>query len=223
MAARVHVRLGLMGARAGQLLASWAARAGRQRYHALLAASSGSIAAALFPWQGACGTLCEPAPSTSSARSVCGVWVQDQAQRESLCPFIGGLGMPAAPFVCRLVDRVTITLRISVEPSPDGPVLQVVDKSIFGRNVTRAVLGGAEAEQATRGGRKKYMLSAWRGEHDAVFIRCRLFQRGPGWETLMERRVQPDGSLVEINTLRSPGEDDVVVRRYFVRTPEVLS
>ncbi|KAJ1631139.1 hypothetical protein T492DRAFT_998323 [Pavlovales sp. CCMP2436] len=141
-----------------------------------------------------------------------GVWLQIKPACESLCPFIEGLGMPGARYVCGIVDAVQVTLRISLA---DGDMCEIVDKTIFGRNSTRVQLGGGEVEAATRGGRKRYMLSGWRSEQNGVGIKCRLFQRGDGWETLMERRVMPDGRLEESNTLRRPGLPDVVVRRYF--------
>jgi hypothetical protein len=133
--------------------------------------------------------------------------------------------MPGARYICRIVDAVTVTLRISVEadrvaaaaPAVASPTCQIVDKTIFGRNVTRFCLDRSETEAATRGGRKKYMLSGWQTDRGGVVIRCRLFQRGSGWETLMERTVLPDGRLEELNTLRRPEQPDVVVRRYFER------
>lgn len=123
--------------------------------------------------------------------------------------------MPGARYVCRLVDAVSVTLRISLEADGDA---QIVDKSVFGRNVTRFALNGSEREVATRGGRKKFMLSGWPNpSRNGVVTRCRLFQRGDGWETLMERRVLADGRLEETNVLRRPELPDVVVRRYFAR------
>ena len=50
-------------------------------------------------------------------------------------------------------------------------------------------------------------------------VTCRLFQRGPGWETRQERALvhQHDGAvrLRERNVLQRPGEEDVVVDRFF--------
>lgn len=59
-------------------------------------------------------------------------------------------------------------------------------------------------------------------------IKCRLHQRGEGWATLqqryLEQRPNEDGVsvpvLVERNVLERPGEEDVVVIRYFNRTDE---
>lgn len=150
---------------------------------------------------------------------VAGVWQLDRAASESLCPFIAGLGMPGARYVCHLVDAVAVTLRISAEEGGDA---QIVDKSPFGRNVTRFALDRSEREVATRGGRKRYMLSGWPTERGGVATRCRLFQRGDGWETLMERHALPGGRLEETNTLRRPGHADIVVRRYFARVEAAL-
>ena len=59
-------------------------------------------------------------------------------------------------------------------------------------------------------------------------IKCRLHQRGDGWATLqqryLEQRTAVDGTtapvLVERNVLERPGEEDVVVIRYFNCTDE---
>lgn len=51
-----------------------------------------------------------------------------------------------------------------------------------------------EVEKATKTGRKRYMLSGWvdvapdTGDATSV-VRCRLFQRGEGWETRQERSL----------------------------------
>lgn len=188
----------------------------RSRPERPLAAALGLGACAWGAALAAREASCEAVPAAGDARlaPVLGVWQLDRAASESLCPFIGGLGTPGARYVCRLVDAVSVTLRISLE---DDGEAQIVDKSVFGRNVTRFPLDGAEKEVATRGGRKKFMLSGWRTSRGGVAIRCRLFQRGDGWETLMERHVMQDGRLEELNILRRPGHEDVVVRRYFSR------
>ena len=49
-----------------------------------------------------------------------------------------------------------------------------------------------------------------------AIITCRLFQRGEGWSTRMERYVE-GGRLVERNVLTRPGQEDVVVVRSLLR------
>jgi hypothetical protein len=57
--------------------------------------------------------------------------------------------------------------------SPDPCRAYVLCVLCIGRNATRVRLGGGETEAATRGGRKRYMLSGWQDEHGVV-IRCRV-------------------------------------------------
>lgn len=86
----------------------------------------------------------------------------------------GSLGVPS--FVCPLVDALKVTYRISVAESLQ---ITIVDKTVFGRNSTQVgmhsdalvpshsalrnrrqvILGGEEVMRATRGGRKRFMLS----------------------------------------------------------------
>jgi hypothetical protein len=75
-------------------------------------------------------------------------------------------------------------------------------------------------EQVTEGGEITGMAT----------IKCRLYERGDGWATLQQRYVKQiagaDGVvrpvLVERNVLQKPGEEDVVVNRYFNHTDEVV-
>ena len=175
--------------------------------------------------------------------SLCGVWKQN-GKSESLCPFLTGLGMPLLPVACRVADATTTTLRITCPggPGEDGPAaaasaasggseFEIVDKTVFGRNSTKVVLGGPEVEKTTRGGRKKFMLSGRREEADAAVaagaeqsvITCRLFQRGEGWATKQVRYVDASNPkvLVEKNILERPGEDDITVIRYFDKQDEL--
>lgn len=149
--------------------------------------------------------------------ALCGVWKQQMSSCESMCPFLAGLGMPnALQYVaCPLVDTLKTTLRISC---PDPGVLEIVDKTAFGRNATVVATDGTEVEKLTRNGRKTYMLSATTATATESTLTCRLTSRGPGWYTRQERSLSPDGqSLVERNVLVRPGSDDVVVTRHFVR------
>jgi hypothetical protein len=95
--------------------------------------------------------------------------------------------------------------------------------------VTDVTTDGEETEKATKTGRKRYMLSGAvdvaSGAATAV-VRCRLFQRGDGWETRQERSLcaaaagdasGAPGRLLERNVLVRPGKEDVVVNRYFTK------
>ena len=56
-----------------------------------------------------------------------------------------------------------------------------------------------------------------------AIIKCRLHQRGPGWETRQERFVDPTNPrvLIERNVLVVPNVDEpIVVTRYFNKTEE---
>eukprot|EP01062_Namystynia_karyoxenos_P070105 TRINITY_DN65499_c0_g1_i1.p3 TRINITY_DN65499_c0_g1~~TRINITY_DN65499_c0_g1_i1.p3 ORF type:complete len:172 (+),score=55.31 TRINITY_DN65499_c0_g1_i1:85-600(+) len=144
-----------------------------------------------------------------------GTWKQDKGRSASLAPFLKGLGVPsfAAPFV----DWLGVTVQVSC----DSPTrLRVEDHTLFGRNVTAVELGGAEVEATAKGGRKRYMMSGVGNGPSAATIQCRLFMRGEGWYTRQEREVLPDGEwLLERNVLVRPGEEDVVVDRYFRKAP----
>jgi hypothetical protein len=158
----------------------------------------------------------------AAASSQSGVWVQDMKRSESLGPFLSGLGMPW--FVSPFVDGIATTLRVSAcyEEGSNEVSVEIVDKTILGRNSTKVVLGGGEEEKATRTGRKKFMLSGY-VDGEFTTVKCRLFQRGEGWHTLQERRVIEGGAvLLERNVLVRPGEADVTVLRYFKRTSEKI-
>lgn len=195
------------------------------RVRAAAAVASGGAALGLswlaLPPRPIGAASCEalPPPPREKARlnlgQLKGVWQQETHACESLCPFIAGLGMPGAQYVCPLIDAVSVTLRISCDDARGEA--QIVDKTVFGRNETRFKLDRSEEEVATRGGRKRFMMSGWLDGPDTIVIRCRLFQRGDGWETLMARTVLPDGRLEELNVLRRPSQPDVTVRRYFTR------
>ena len=175
------------------------------------------------------GACCTPALAQEGSgcpAGLVGVWTQDMAACESLSPFLTGLGVPS--FVHPIVDALHTALHITSsddDPGGDGPgQVCIVDFTLFGANTTSVPLDGSEARKATRGGRKQFMLSgcvtpAAAGEEEppVLVITCRLFQRGEGWATRMERSLLPDGRLLELNVLTRPDEEDVVVRRYFRR------
>ena len=93
--------------------------------------------------------------------------------------------------------------------------------------MTEVTLDGVETEKSTKTGRKRYMLSgSVENDHleaevasKTAVVTCRLFHRGPGLETRQERALvnQHDGivRLSERNVLQRPGEEDVVVDRFF--------
>jgi hypothetical protein len=153
---------------------------------------------------------------------ICGCWAQDVDACESMGPFLQGLGVPW--FATKLVDLLHTSLRIAT--LEEGRRLLIVDTTLFGENQTLVALDGSEVEKTTRGGRKKFMLSGWASRDESgagcAVIACRLFQRGDGWSTRMERFVQADGRLVERNILARPLEPDVVVTRVFRRTAQEL-
>merc|ERR1719440_1198501 len=112
---------------------------------------------------------------------LCGVWKQDSSRCESLCPLLKGLGLPQSLLwaACPIADATQTTLRISC-PTPD--VIEIVDKTVFGRNSTRVALDGTETEKLTRGRGKKFMLSGRSTEDGSGFdLNCRLVSRGEGW------------------------------------------
>jgi len=172
-------------------------------------------------------------------------------------PYLNGLGMPGV--LCPAVGLLERSTELTITcPGASGATgadrLRIEDKTRMSKlNVTEVSLDGAEVETATKTGRKRFMLSgavdaaqagAGAGGATAV-VRCRLFQRGPGWETRQERCLaDPPGSrggaaqgararaegegegeaaggtgtmLRERNVLVRPGQEDIVVDRYFTR------
>lgn len=115
---------------------------------------------------------------------------------------------------CPIADNTTTVLRIAC---PEDGVVEIVDKTAFGRNSTRVRTDGSESERLTRGRKKPFMLSGEATEDKSV-LHCRLVSRGPGWHTRQERFLSDDGqSLVERHVLVRPEQEDVVVTRHFVR------
>ena len=162
-----------------------------------------------------------------------GVWSLDKGASESLCEFMGGLFNPyVGRAACLVADAQQVTLRIACGAGAStANRLSVVDKTSFGRNETEVTLDGVERPTATRGGRKTFMLSGSRKLHEietrgaeAAVIRCRLHQRGDGWETRQERFVSPDdpNTLVERNVLERPDKPPIVSTRLF-RKDQALS
>ena len=58
--------------------------------------------------------------------------------------------------------------------------------------------------------------------NNVATIKCRLYQRGDGWETRQERFVDPSDPsvLIERNVLESPNQEPIVVTRIFNKTEE---
>jgi hypothetical protein len=161
------------------------------------------------------------APSAQSPcqSQLCGVWRQDASRCESLCPLLEGLGLPPALLwaACPIADRVHTTLKISC---PEAGRVEIVDKTVFGRNVTSVRTDGSEEEHFSRTKRKPFMLSATAADDASVTLNCRLVSRGPGWHTRQERELGENGrTLVERHVLVRPGHEDVVVERMFNRVP----
>ena len=100
-----------------------------------------------------------------------------------------------------ITDRLSVTLRIACL-SPDE--LEIVDKTPFGRNATRVTLDGVEHEKASRNGRKRFMLSGSTtdGGQTSV-IRCRLHERGEGWETRQHRFKSAENPCVLVEQNRN--------------------
>lgn len=195
-------------------------------------------------------------------RELEGRWKIDAQASQGLCPFLKGLGMPG--IMCPAVGLLERTTELTI--SCPGPTegesssggggaerVRIEDKTaLSSRNVTEVTVDGREVEKATKTGRKRFMLSgvvvesAEGGVGGATsVVKCRLFQRGDGWETRQERSLcaagaaAGDGSkadseggkasrapapeparLRERNVLVRPGEEDVVVDRYFTRVVE---
>lgn len=138
-----------------------------------------------------------------------GDWRQDSTRSESLAPFLCGLGVPR--FAVVFVDAIRTDLSISCENGE----LTVVDQTLFGKNTTQVILGGEEVERATKGGRKKFMLSGYKDAEGRLTVQCRLFQRGDGWFTRQSWIVLENGDLEDRMELQRPGHPNVVVTRVF--------
>jgi len=143
-----------------------------------------------------------------------GVWREDKSLGDGLCALIAPLGVPKV--FCPIVDAVRTELTITCDD--DGRGVKIVDKTtLSSANETRVRFDGGEVEKTTRGGRKKFMLSADARGDEEFIVTCRLFQRGSGWRTEQIRKVMGDGTLRERNVLVRPNEPDVVVDRFFRR------
>ena len=82
------------------------------------------------------------------------------------------------------------------------------------------MLGAEEVERLTRGGRKKFMLSAFETDDngiDRITVQCRLFQRGPGWYTQQSWIVDKDDILREEMVLKRAEDCDIIVKRSYKR------
>ena len=153
---------------------------------------------------------------------ICGVWDQDRSRCDSLCPLLAGLGLPswAQSIACPAADMVKNTLRITC---PEPGTVEIVDKTMFGRNSTRVTLDGAEREEKSKGRGKVFMLS---GSHCAegtgATLHCRLVSRGDGWHTRSERFLSQDPAdagqvLVERHVLVRPEQPEMALHRYYVK------
>ena len=134
------------------------------------------------------------------------MWKQERSRCESLCPLLTGLGLPQSLLwvACPVADATHTTLRISC---PTSGEIEIVDKTVFGRNSTRVALDGSETERLTRGRGKKFMLSGGPSSNgDGFDLDCRLVSRGDGWHTRQERSVDSTGQvLTERHVLVRPG------------------
>ena len=150
-----------------------------------------------------------------------GTWRIDARRSESLCPFVVGLGVPrlACPAIGLLERTTELTIRCV---GPDDRAIRIEDKTAFSsRNVTEVTCDGVETEKASKTGRKRFYLSgATAPDSNTSVVKCRLHQRGEGWETRQERRAVGENRLRERNVLVRPGEEDVIVDRFFDRVEE---
>ena len=184
--------------------------------------------------------------------STCGVWKQDFKRSESLCPFMAGLfPWPLSSVACTVADYTPVTLRILckspnqieiVDKTTFGrnvtevrwpvPLFRFLVAKLSYLSLTgfffpmtsfslQTTLDGQEVKTSTRGGRKNFMLSG-SAFNNVATIKCRLHQRGDGWETRQERFVDPSNPnvLIERNVLESPNQEPIVVTRIFNKTEE---
>ena len=154
-------------------------------------------------------------------RDLEGRWRVDKASSQTLCPFVVGLGVPrlACPAIGLLERTTELTIRCT---GPDDRAIRIEDKTAFSsRNVTEVTCDGVETEKASKTGRKRFYLSgATAPDSNTNVVKCRLHQRGEGWETRQERRAVGENRLRERNVLVRPGEEDVIVDRFFDRVEE---
>ena len=117
---------------------------------------------------------------------------------------------------CPIADRTPTTLRISCTEIG----LNIVDKTIFGRNATSVPHDGSEVEGRSRGRGRRFLISKVTeavASPDAHAVRCQLVERGEGWETRQERHVVGD-TLYERHVVRpGAGAAEVSAMRCYVR------
>lgn len=152
-------------------------------------------------------------------RELQGRWRIDPKTSSALCPtFLRGLGVPS--FLCPAVAMLERSTEITITCLDGSERMRIEDKTALSpKNVTEVSLDGVEVEKATKTGRKRFMLSgAVRGSAPAMsIVRCRLHQRGSGWETRQERTLLENGQMRERNVLVRPGHEEVTVDRFFTR------
>ena len=153
-------------------------------------------------------------------RELEGRWRVDKANSQTLCPFVVGLGVPA--WTCPAIGLLERTTELTIRCTSDDRAIRIEDKTaLSSRNVTEVTCDGVETEKASKTGRKRFYLSgATAPDSKTSVVKCRLFQRGEGWETRQERRAVGENRLRERNVLVRPGEEDVIVDRFFDRVEE---
>ena len=152
-------------------------------------------------------------------RELQGRWRIDPKTSSALCPtFLRELGVPS--ILCPAVALLERSTEITITCLEGSQRMRIEDKTALSpRNVTEVSLDGVEVEKATKTGRKRFMLSgAVSGSAPATsIVRCRLHQRGSGWETRQERTLLEKERMRERNVLVRPGHEDVTVDRFFTR------
>ena len=153
-------------------------------------------------------------------RELEGRWRVDKANSQTLCPFVVGLGVPA--WTCPAIGLLERTTELTIRCTSDDRAIRIEDKTAFSsRNVTEVTCDGVETEKASKTGRKRFYLSgAVAPDSKTSVVKCRLFQRGEGWETRQERSAIGKHRMRERNVLVRPGEPDVTVDRFFDRVEE---
>jgi hypothetical protein len=152
-------------------------------------------------------------------RELEGRWRVDKTNSQTLCPFVCGLGVPK--LACPAIGLLERTTELTITCTSDDRAIRIEDKTAFSsRNVTEVTCDGVETEKASKTGRKRFYLSGDVVDKKTSVVTCRLFQRGDGWATRQERTVVGANRLRERNVLARPGEEDVVVDRFFDRVKE---
>ena len=142
-----------------------------------------------------------------------GGWTGEQPDA---VPFVVGLGAPRSRARHRPARAHDEADRPGV--GPDDRAIRIEDKTAFFAE-RHGGDDGVETEKASKTGRSVLPIGRDGARSNTSVVKS-ICQRGEGWETRQERRAVGENRMRERNVLVRPGEEDVIVDRFFDRVEE---